>query len=185
MKAMSWFKFMLTSESDHVADLTILAPVSGVILPIEDVPDVVFSEKIIGDGVAIQPSDGIVVAPCKCTVREMFNTKHAVVLRTESYGIELFIHVGIDTVDLAGEGFTSSVAEGDLLSPGDPIIKFDLKGIQKSKTLITPVVISSQNNAVIKTIEKLSGNCQAGVTPIIKIDIDKEATKKAQQPSGR
>ena len=115
----------------------------------------------------------------------MFNTKHAVVLRTESYGIELFIHVGIDTVDLAGEGFTSSVAEGDLLSPGDPIIKFDLKGIQKSKTLITPVVISSQNNAVIKTIEKLSGNCQAGVTPIIKIDIDKEATKKAQQPSGR
>ncbi len=171
--------------TNTVADLTILAPVSGVILPIEDVPDVVFSEKIIGDGVAIQPSTGTIVAPCKCTVREIFNTRHAVVLRTESFGLELFIHVGIDTVDLAGEGFTSSVAEGDLLAPGDPIIRFDLKGIQKTKSLLTPIVISSQNNAVIKTIEKLSGNCEAGVTPIIKIDIDKEATKKAQQTLGR
>ncbi len=178
---MGWFNFKLTSADEHQADLTLMSPFSGTIIPLEDVPDVIFAEKIIGDGIAVKPTTGTLVAPCKCMIKEIFSTRHAVVLKSEQHDLEIFIHIGIDTVDLAGEGFFAKANEGDILMPGDPIIDFNIDAIKdRTKSLISPIVISSESMKSIKTLEKLSGSCQQGVSPILKIDFNKEADKSSK-----
>ncbi|WP_294463236.1 PTS glucose transporter subunit IIA, partial [uncultured Ruminobacter sp.] len=94
-----WFNFKLSKEDENDSDLTLIAPISGTAIPIEDVPDVVFSEKIVGDGIAIKPTSNKVVAPCDCVVESIFKTKHALILKTVPYDLLLFIHIGVDTID--------------------------------------------------------------------------------------
>ena len=102
----------------------IFAPMSGECVSIERVPDETFSKRMVGDGVAIIPSEGRVVAPLNCTVIQLFETKHAYVLKAEC-GFEILIHVGIDTVNLKGEGFESYVSVSQKLSKGDMIANVD------------------------------------------------------------
>ena len=100
---MGWFGFGHAQETKkREADLTLLAPMSGSLVMIEDVPDVIFSEKIVGDGIAIKPTDNKVLAPCDATVVEVFETNHAIVLKSNPLELLIFIHIGIDTVDLKG-----------------------------------------------------------------------------------
>src|SRR5258705_11532111 len=105
--------------------LILLAPVSGVIYPLERVPDPVFSQKLAGDGISIDPTDNILRAPCAGEILQRHAAGHAVTLKTAE-GLEVLMHVGIDTVTLKGKGFTSRVKVGDKVETGAPLIEFDL-----------------------------------------------------------
>jgi PTS system glucose-specific IIA component len=92
---------------------------------LEDVPDPVFSGKLMGDGIAFLPSEGVVVAPADAEVIQVFHAKHAFGLRT-NLGVELLIHIGLETVNLKGEGFEPHVVEGQKVKAGDKLVTFDL-----------------------------------------------------------
>lgn len=121
----------------------IFAPMKGEVVPITEVPDQVFSEKMMGDGFAIKPKDGLVVSPVNGTIINAFPTKHALGIKSEG-GREILIHVGLDTVNLKGEGFELFVDEGDEVKVGQTLLKVDLDYIGKhAKSTITPVVFTN------------------------------------------
>ncbi|PLT34963.1 PTS glucose transporter subunit IIA [Bacillus sp. V5-8f] len=125
----------------------ITAPITGKLVQLEDVPDPVFSEKMMGDGLAIEPAEGVVVAPVNARVLQVFPTKHAVGLETNN-GIEILIHIGLETVTLNGEGFESFVKEGDKVKQGDKLISFDLDIIrEKAKSTVTPIILTNGEKA--------------------------------------
>src|SRR5579871_2817780 len=103
----------------------ILAPFDGWCGSLDDVPDAVFAGRMLGDGVALDPTSGLLVAPCAGEVVTLPSTAHAVSLRTPS-GLEVLVHVGIDTVELKGRGFEALVAVGDTVHVGAALIRFDL-----------------------------------------------------------
>jgi PTS system glucose-specific IIA component len=147
--------------------IDIIAPLSGEIVAIEDVPDVVFAEKIVGDGIAIRPTGNKMVAPCDGEIGKIFETNHAFSLESSS-GIELFVHFGIDTVELKGEGFTRVAQEGQKVKAGDTIIEFDLELLtEKAKSVLTPVVISNMDE--IKELQKMSGTVEVATDVVLKI----------------
>ncbi|GJF39597.1 PTS glucose EIICBA component [Staphylococcus argenteus] len=130
-----------TSEVSHVVH----APLTGEVTPLSKVPDQVFSEKMMGDGIAIKPSQGEVRAPFNGKVQMIFPTKHAIGLVSDS-GLELLIHIGLDTVKLNGEGFTLHVEEGQEVKQGDLLISFDLDYIRNNaKSDITPIIVTQGN----------------------------------------
>ena len=146
-------------------EVNIYAPLSGEIVNIEDVPDVVFSEKIVGDGVAIRPNGDTIVAPVNGTIGKIFETNHAFSIESDE-GIELFVHFGIDTVELKGEGFTRLATEGQKVKVGDPVIKFDLAFLeQNAKSVLTPVVISNMDE--ITNLQKSSGEVVEGGSVVL------------------
>ncbi|KMK52478.1 PTS system glucose-specific transporter subunit IIA [[Actinobacillus] muris] len=148
-------------------EVKIYAPLSGEIVNIEDVPDVVFSEKIVGDGIAIRPNGDTIVAPVNGVIGKIFETNHAFSIESED-GIELFVHFGIDTVELKGEGFTRIAEEGQKVKVGDPIIKFDLALLsEKAKSVLTPVVISNMDE--ISNLQELSGEVVAGESEVLSL----------------
>lgn len=121
----------------------IVSPLTGNVRSLENVPDPVFAQKMMGDGLAIEPTDGIVVSPIHGEVVQVFPTKHAVGLRSDQ-GLEILIHVGIDTVHMQGEGFEAYVKAGDRVKAGDLLLSFDLTLVQqKAKSSLTPVVITN------------------------------------------
>ncbi|MGG3963326.1 PTS sugar transporter subunit IIA [Heyndrickxia faecalis] len=133
--------FKLFSKKAAVEEL--VAPMSGKVVQIEDVPDEVFSRKMIGDGIAIEPDEGVVVSPVDGEIVQFFPTKHAVGLETKS-GLEILIHIGMDTVALNGEGFEGFVQQGDRVKAGDKLVSFDLEQIrERAESIISPVVITN------------------------------------------
>ena len=157
--------------------IDIVAPLSGEIVNIEDVPDVVFAEKIVGDGIAIKPTGNKMVAPVDGTIGKIFETNHAFSIESDN-GIELFVHFGIDTVELKGEGFKRIAEEGQKVKKGDVVIEFDLPLLEeKAKSTLTPVVISNMDE--IKELVKLSGQVTVGETPVIR---KKRKQKKQEHP---
>lgn len=140
---------------------TLLAPLTGKIVEIEQVPDPAFSQKLMGDGVAIDPADGIVVSPVNGEVIQFFHTKHAIGIRSET-GLELLIHIGLDTVMMNGEGFVGHVKVGDKVKAGDSLLTFDLALIkEKAASTITPIVITNMD--AVQSLEKKSlESVQAG-----------------------
>ena len=121
----------------------VASPLTGEAMPLEQVEDGVFSEKMVGDGFAVQPSENRVYAPCDCTVLTVFGTKHAIGLSLEN-GIELLIHIGLDTVQLNGAPFDIHVKEGDELKKGDLIAVFDEQAIQEAGyRTVTPVIVTN------------------------------------------
>lgn len=122
---------------------TLLSPLTGNVVKMVDVPDEVFSQKMMGDGIAIEPTEGIVVAPFDGEVAQFFQTKHAVGIRGTS-GLEVLIHIGLETVALNGEGFEGFVKQGDHVKAGDKLVSFDLEHIKaKADSIISPVVITN------------------------------------------
>ncbi|MGV8146056.1 MAG: PTS glucose transporter subunit IIA [Alkaliphilus sp.] len=147
----------------------IFAPMSGEVINIEKVPDEVFSEKMVGDGIAIEPNDGIVVSPCDGKIVQLFPTNHAIGIETEE-GLQILIHLGIDTVELKGEGFNSYVHNGDYVKIGDKILEIDLDYCKKmGKATISPVVIT--NMKLVDDIEKRSGLVNATTDLIMKVSL--------------
>ncbi len=160
-------KKLVSDDSQDQGGIEIFAPISGEIVPIEDVPDVVFAEKIVGDGIAIKPSGDKMVAPVDGTIGKIFETNHAFSIESDS-GIELFVHFGIDTVELKGEGFKRIAQEGQQVKKGDTIIEFDLALLEeKAKSTLTPVVISNMDE--IKELNKLSGAVTVSESPVLRV----------------
>ena len=106
-------------------ELILLAPISGVIYPLERVPDPVFSQKLAGDGISIDPTNNVLRAPCPGEIVQQHAAGHAVTLKAAG-DVEVLMHVGIDTVTLKGKGFTPRVKVGDKVETGAPLIEFDL-----------------------------------------------------------
>lgn len=138
--------------------MKILAPLSGLILPIEQVPDPVFAQKMVGDGLAIDPTDNVLRAPCDGEVVQLHPAKHAVTIAV-SGGEQVLMHIGLDTVNLKGDGFTPKVKVGERVKAGAPLIEFHADKIaQKAKSLITLIVIPGESQ--IKN--RASGSVRAG-----------------------
>lgn len=162
-------KTLVKSKSSKSSVVSIKAPLSGEIVPIEAVPDVVFAEKLVGDGIAIKPSGDVMVAPCDGTIGKIFETNHAFSMESND-GLEVFVHLGLDTVNLGGEGFTRIAEEGKQVKAGEPIIGFDLELLkEKAPSVITPVVISNMD--VVKELNKMSGPVTEGESEVLKITI--------------
>lgn len=133
----------LNNTSDQSISMTVFSPLIGEVKSIKTVPDTTFSEEIIGKGIAIEPCEGIVYAPFDGQVSVLFNTKHAIGLKSNS-GIELLIHIGLETVELDGKYFDSFIKTGDKIQKGDKLIEFNLKKlIKEGYNLLTPIVITN------------------------------------------
>lgn len=127
--------------------LKLLAPLSGKLVPIEESPDPVFAQKMVGDGVAIDPAGSEVVAPCAGTVTQVHDSKHAVAVKADN-GVEILIHVGIDTVMLKGEGFESRVNVGDVVTAGQPLLSFDAELVASRAPSVQTAVLVTTGESV-------------------------------------
>lgn len=142
-------------------ELTVYAPLNGEIKSNREVNDPTFAEGILGTGAAIVPTEGKLYAPFDCTVFGVADTKHAINLAGPG-GIEMLIHIGLDTVELAGRGFTPKVKDGDAVKAGDLLIEFDLKMIQEKYDTITPVLITNSDDYAAVELLKSGGTVQVG-----------------------
>ncbi|WP_413376743.1 beta-glucoside-specific PTS transporter subunit IIABC [Alkalihalobacillus sp. 1P02AB] len=132
-------------ENSIMKSSVITSPINGVLKPLEQVNDSTFSSGLVGKGLAIEPSDGHVVSPINGTVATIFHTKHALGLTSDT-GVEILIHIGIDTVKLEGKYFTSHVNDGDTIKEGDLLISFDIEAIKEAGfDVITPVIITNSD----------------------------------------
>mgnify|MGYP005774653267 FL=1 len=157
-----------TKTESAAADVKELKSIlDGKVMPIEEAPDDVFSQKIMGDGLAIEPSNNVVTAPADCDVSVvMADTGHACGLSLPN-GVELLIHVGVDTVDMGGDGFKLLVKEGDHVKAGQPLIEFDPAKIKAAgHPCTTMLIVTSEGNAA--NIKMHSGiDAKAGETTVI------------------
>ena len=150
---MGFLSKIFGSKQKESKEIQIFSPLSGEIVNIEDVPDVVFSEKIVGDGVAINPNGDTIVAPVNGTIGKIFETNHAFSIESED-GVE---------------GFTRIAEEGQSVKVGDPVIKFDLETLRaKAKSVLTPVVISNMDE--ISNLNKKTGEVVAGESVVLTLN---------------
>ena len=152
-------KKKVTEEKDN--KLKLVSAVSGKSIPLSEVPDEVFAQKMAGDGIAIDSTGDTVVAPADGELTLVFKTKHAFALTLDN-GVELLVHIGIETVGLNGEGFEQLVEQGTKVKAGTPIIKFDREFIKnKGLSLITPILITNPDSTTsitpIENIETIAG----------------------------
>lgn len=149
-------------NAEHsILEQTVFSPLTGELKSLKDVNDPTFSEEILGKGIAILPKEGIVYAPFDGVVSALFDTKHAIGL-TDDQGMELLIHVGLETVNLGGTHFGVHISQGDLVKKGDPLITFDLQEIQKTHDVITPVLITNADEFSEIVVQKEFGPVKAG-----------------------
>lgn len=147
--------------------LEVVAPINGKIVPLEEVPDAVFSGKMMGEGIAIMPKDGKVYAPIDGEVVLVADTKHAIGLKAKD-GTELLIHIGLETVMLKGEGFTTLVKAGDEVKVGEPLVEVDWAYIgEHASSTITPIIVT---NSEERTVESTAtGESIAGETVLFTV----------------
>ncbi|HCR59471.1 MAG TPA: PTS N-acetyl glucosamine transporter subunit IIABC, partial [Raoultella sp.] len=146
----------------------LVSPITGDIVALEQVPDEAFASKAVGDGVAVKPTDKIVVSPAAGTIVKIFNTNHAFCLETEN-GAEIVVHMGIDTVALNGQGFKRLVEEGAEVKAGQPILEMDLDFLNaNARSMISPVVCSNSDDYSALVIQA-NGKVVAGQTPLYEI----------------
>ncbi|MDY0900497.1 N-acetylglucosamine-specific PTS transporter subunit IIBC [Pantoea agglomerans] len=157
---------VLNSEKQVIA--TLLAPVSGEVVALDDVPDEAFASKAVGDGLAIKPSDKWVVAPIAGTLVKIFNTNHAFCLETDN-GVEIVVHMGLDTVELEGKGFTRLVEEGASVVAGQRVLEMDLEFLNaNARSMVSPVVVSNSDDFAGLTL-LAQGQVIAGETPLYEV----------------
>jgi sugar PTS system EIIA component len=126
--------------------LKVYAPINGSIIPLEEVPDPVFSQKMMGEGIAMVPSGGTIHSPVSGTVILVAATKHAIGIRADD-GTEILIHVGLETVALNGEGFRVTINQGEKISIGQKLMEVDWEYINKhAKSIVTPIVITNSQD---------------------------------------
>ena len=128
------------------AEVLVLSPMNGRLVPLADVPDPVFSSGVMGTGVGVEPTSGTVYAPVAGTVIVTMDSGHAYGIRTAD-GIEVLVHVGIDTVNLKGEGFSSKVSQGDTVAAGDVLAEVDLDAIKAAGYSTTTVLLITNSAA--------------------------------------
>lgn len=132
-------------------EIELKAPIIGNAVELSKVPDEVFASKMLGDGLAFEPSEGLLLAPFEGEIIQIFPTKHALGLKTKE-GLELLLHIGVDTVSMNGQGFESFVKPGDIVQEGQKLIRFDIDLINKlAKSAVTPLLIT--NMELVESME--------------------------------
>ena len=136
------FKKLFGKGKEVNKEIEIYAPLTGEYINIENITDPVFAQKMMGEGFGINPTEGEVVSPIEGKVDNVFPTKHAIGLKADN-GLEILVHIGLDTVQLDGQGFEILVSSGDTVQVGDPLLKFDLEYIRNNaKDVISPIIIT-------------------------------------------
>lgn len=150
-----------------MAQITVLAPLDGTVVDLENVPDEVFAQKMAGDGVAIDPSGQVAVAPVSGSLVKLFPGGHAFGIATDD-GLELIVHIGLDTIELHGEGFERIATEGQNVRAGDPIVRFDRATIERlGKVILCPIVSAGQGIVV----RRASGAVRAGRDTLFIVEV--------------
>ena len=170
----------LASTSDLNVSTELVSPLAGELLPLSEVKDEVFSSGAMGEGVAVEPSEGVLHAPADGKVVMTFPTGHAIGMKT-SDGAEILMHIGMDTVNLQGHGFETLVAKGDEVKAGDELVKFDIDAIHaKGYVVTTPIVVTNS-----KDYEKITvvsqGNVKVG-QEILDLEGASEAEAASSNP---
>jgi PTS system glucose-specific IIA component len=139
-----------------MAHISVFAPLDGTIVALEQVPDEVFALKMVGDGLAVQPCGQVALAPVSGRLVKLFEGGHAFGIALHD-GVELIVHIGLDTIELQGQNFEKVAVEGQMVQAGDPIVRFDLDGITAAgKRTISPIVsagggtVSQKANGFVK-----------------------------------
>lgn len=172
---------MFEDKVAKAANVEIFAPLSGVIVPIETVPDPVFAQKMVGEGVSIDPVSSQMIAPIAGEVVLIHPANHAVTLRHNS-GLEILVHIGLDTVMLKGAGFRPRVSLGDKVEIGTPLIDFDIDEVgSKARSLLTQIVVS--NSDMLQDFKVASGMAEAGKTVIFNAVVT-EFTESSENGDG-
>lgn len=160
----------LFGKKEKQTEEIIVAPITGKLVGIEQVPDPTFSQKMMGDGAAIEPAEGKVLSPVNGEVIQFFHTKHAIGIRSIT-GLEILIHVGLETVMMNGEGFEGHVAVGDKVKAGDLLLTFDMDLVkEKAASTITPIIIT--NGDIVETLgNEPDKETVAGQTKIMEVKV--------------
>ncbi|MFC7679466.1 PTS glucose transporter subunit IIA [Paenibacillus sp. GCM10028914] len=145
------------------------APLTGKAVPLSQVPDEAFAAGHMGKGIAIEPSEGRLIAPFDGTVAHVIKTKHAVMLEEKETGLQYLFHIGINTVGLKGEGYTSHVSVGDKVKVGQTLIEFDIDAIKAAGyPTVTPIIVTNADEFA-SDVEGHSGSVIAGTDPVLSI----------------
>ena len=162
--------FGKTTTKEETPNNTLLAVADGDLIPLSEVPDPVFSQKLAGDGAAIIVKGNTIVAPASGELSLIFKTKHAFAMTLDN-GLEILVHIGVDTVSLNGEGFEQLVEQGIKVKAGTPIMKIDRDFIlSKGLSLATPVLITNVDSA--KSITPVtSGSVVAGDNIVVNFEV--------------
>jgi len=165
------------NDAKNEADLELLAPITGTLVPLREVPDLVISEKLIGDGVAIIPDNSTIVAPCSGIISRLVASNNAFAIRTES-GVEVYVTFGIGTSNFSGEGLSSNVGIGDKVTVGTPIINIDFNQVsdQLESTITSMIVVNS--SAKIAKVISASGKVEAAKTPCTWVILEDEGASQ-------
>ncbi|KLU22721.1 PTS glucose transporter subunit IIA [Caballeronia mineralivorans PML1(12)] len=157
---------LLNHSPENPNDVVLLAPFTGPMVPLADVPDPVFADGMFGDGIGIDPLEGVLLAPCDGVITHLARTHHAVTLRT-SQGAEILVHIGIDTVELAGKGFTPKIEQGASVRAGQVLIEFDADYVaQHAPSLVSVIAIA--NSDAFEVIDRAGrGMLKAGESPLL------------------
>lgn len=146
------------------ADLELIAPISGTLLPLSEVPDLVISECIVGDGVAIVPESQEILAPCDGIITRIISSNNAFAIRSDC-GVEVYVTCGIGTKRFVGEGFHAHVKSGDTVKQGQTIISVDLnKAMSNLQSSVTSLIVV-KSSADIAKVATATGEAKAGETP--------------------
>lgn len=163
------------------SSIVVTAPFSGKLVPLSEVPDETFASGVLGEGIAIEPSDGLFCSPVDGTVETIAETKHAIGFAADN-GLEILVHVGLETVSLKGEGFEILVKEGDRVKAGQPVAKADLALIrERGLKTITSIVVTG--GADEKELHCAEGLATAGKTPVLTLTEKEE--KPAETPAAK
>ena len=163
------------------SSIVVTAPFSGTLVPLSEVPDETFASGVLGEGIAIEPSDGLFCSPVDGTVETIAETKHAIGFAADN-GLEILVHVGLETVSLNGEGFEILVKEGDKVKAGQPVAKADLALIrERGLKTITSLVLTG--GADEKELHCAEGLATAGKTPVLTLTEKEE--KPAETPAAK
>lgn len=143
-------------------------PVTGTVMPLADVPDPVFAQEMMGPGFAVDPEDGTITSPVNGKIVSTFPTKHAVGLMSDS-GVEVLIHIGLDTVKLNGEGFDLLVEDGQEVRQGEPLLKADFAHIRaNAPSAVTPIIFTNTEKGNVHLLKQ--GRQESGTAGIVKVD---------------
>jgi PTS system glucose-specific IIA component len=148
--------FGLFKKDNKDKSISLKSPVVGRCFDISEIPDEVFSTKMLGDGIGFESTDGVLYAPADGEIVQVFPTKHAVILRTKD-GIEILLHIGIDTVEMKGEGFETFVEKAQTVKAGDKLVSFDNDLIKaKAKSNLSALILTDSDS--MESVEFKLGN---------------------------
>jgi glucose-specific phosphotransferase system IIA component len=154
-----------------MSKLAVLSPFTGSVIPIEEVPDPVFAEKMLGEGVALRPTEGVALAPIDGKVTVLHSSGHAFAIQAENQAVAVLVHIGLDTVNMKGQGFRVRAKVGDIVKAGQPVVEFDLAAIAAAGySSISPVILPDLPEQAVVVKNALT-EARAGKEVLLTVEI--------------